>query len=279
MADLVTQDYVQNVVPAAGGANPGAPGLASLISAVSGAVERYCRRNFVPNRYREYYDAADQPFLMLRRTPVLALNALTLFPTGSNPISCTPDQFDLRPGIGRISFQPRFTGNFRGLYGPTGWFPNAGLNAVLVDYNAGFGFLTTGTNAIAAGASSVTPAAMSGFFNGQPWAITAGTGLIVDPGQVNQETPMVAASNGASFTATFAAAHAAGCQITGALIPPDIQLAVALAIGNLLNQPDLSKQRESQGKTVGYEYVIRAGELIFTPEIKAILDSYRDVIV
>jgi hypothetical protein len=47
----------------------------------------------------------------------------------------------------------------------------------------------------------------------------------------------------------------------------------------VLNEPDLTKQRESQGKTIGYEYVARAGDLIFTAEIINILNGYRDSVV
>ena len=277
MADLVTAAYVTSVTPAASGAD--STMLASLISAVSQAVERYCRRSFTPARYQEYHDAGAMPFLMLRRTPVLALNAVTFFPTGPNPINYAADQFDLRPEIGRLSFRPELTANFPGGYAQRAGFAYAGLNAILVDYNAGFGFLTTASAAIAAGPASVTPQAMSGLFDGQPWTITPSMDLTIDPDQDSQEIISVISTTATGFAAVFVNAHAAGCQISSSLIPQDIQLAAALAIGNVLNQPDLSKQRESQGKTVGYEYVARAGDLIFTPEIKAILDRYRDVLV
>jgi uncharacterized phiE125 gp8 family phage protein len=57
-------------------------------------------------------------------------------------------------------------------------------------------------------------------------------------------------------------------------IPDDLQLAAALAVGNLFNQPDLTKQREKIGAS--YYYIGRPGELAFTPEIKAILNLYKD---
>ncbi len=59
-------------------------------------------------------------------------------------------------------------------------------------------------------------------------------------------------------------------------IPDDLQMAAALAVGNLFNQPDLTKQREKIGAS--YYYIGRPGELAFTPEIKAILNLYRDQI-
>jgi hypothetical protein len=57
-------------------------------------------------------------------------------------------------------------------------------------------------------------------------------------------------------------------------IPDDLQLASALAVGNIFNQPDLTKQREKIGAS--YYYIGRPGELAFTPEIKAILNLYKD---
>ena len=57
-------------------------------------------------------------------------------------------------------------------------------------------------------------------------------------------------------------------------IPDDLQMAAALAVANLYNQPDLTKQREKIGAS--YYYIGRPGELAFTPEVKAILNLYRD---
>lgn len=275
MADLITSAYCSTVVPSSTAVNTQT--LAALISAVSDAIERYCRREFVPTRLIELYDSPDQPYLMLRQTPVLALNSVTLFPTGLNPIIYTAGQFALRPQVGRISFRPYAAGM------PEISFPCGltfrRLNAVEVDYIAGFGFTTDSAAAIPAGAQIVTPAAMIGLSINQPWAISAGTMLVVDPGSAVQETVTVSAVTADTFTALFTQPHAAGTVICGVLIPDDIALAAALAVGNVLNAPDLTKQRESQGKTIGYEYLARVGDLMFTAEILNILNRYRDSVV
>ena len=290
MADLISTTYAQQVVPALANTNPAT--LTVLISAASRTVQRYCRRNFVPNRYIERYDATELPYLMLRQTPVLGLNSVTLFPDGSNPTIFTPDQFALRPEVGRISIKPEVVATFSAFPWPgyggfgTTWgaagFWCGPLNAIQVNYNAGYGFLTQSPSAIPAGATTVTPTLMSRQSidpDWGNWAVVAGANLLVDAGTSAAETVTVISTTATNFSATFANTHSADCQLIGSLIPDDIQLACALIAGNLVNQPDLTKQRESLGKTVGYEYVIRPGDLLFTPEILAILNRYRDSLV
>ncbi|MGC8624473.1 MAG: hypothetical protein ACP5VQ_04330, partial [Phycisphaerae bacterium] len=153
------------------------------------------------------------------------------------------------------------------------------LDAVQTDYIAGFGFTTISTVAIVPGVQIVTPAAMTGMNMGQPWAMQEGVTLLIDPGTAVEEMVTVSLVAGNTFTATFAQAHIAGAVICGVVIPDDIAFATALAVGNVLNAPDLTKQRESQGKTIGYEYLVRAGDLIFTTEITNILNRYRDSVV
>jgi hypothetical protein len=275
MADLISSAYCSTVVPASANANPAA--LAAIISAVSDAIGHYCRRNFIPNAYTELYDSPSRPYLMLRQTPVLRLDSVTLFPTGLYPLVCTADQFDLRPRIGRISFKPQAA---QCLAVPFPWRQGfRRLDAVEVQYIAGFGFITTGSQPILPGVQTVTPAAMTGINIDTPWAIDTDTQLIIDPGAAVQETVTVSEALSGSFTATFAQPHAAGAAICGVMIPDDIALAAALAVGNVLNEPDLTKQRESQGKTIGYEYLARMGDLIFTTEISNILNRYRDPVV
>ncbi len=275
MADLITSAYCASVVASSGNAN--AATLAAIISAVSDSVTRYCRRSFIPARFVELYDSSNQRFLMLRQTPVLLLNSVTLFPTGLNPISYTPDQFDLRPQVGRISFKPQATATLEMPFPYS--FGYRRLNAIEVDYIAGCGFTTTTASAIVPGIQNVTPAAISGVNNNQPWTISAGATLVVDPGAAAEETVSVSAVTTNTFTAAFTQAHSVGAIICGVVIPDDIALATALAVGNVLNQSDLTKQRESQGKTIGYEYLVRPGNLIFTMEILNILNNYRDSVV
>ncbi len=275
MADLITAAYCSTIVP--GTANVNAATLAAVISAVSDSVQRYCRRNFTPAAYTELYDSPNRPYLMLRQTPVLLLNSVTLYPTGLYPLVCTSDQFDLRPEIGRISFKPQAA---QSLAVPFPWrLGFRCLDAVEVNYIAGFGFTTTSTLSVLPGEQVITPTAMIGVNINQPWAIEAGATLVIDPGTAVQETVTVSAVSGNTFTAPFTQPHAAGAVICGVQIPEDIAFATALAAGNIFNQPDLTKQRESQGKTIGYEYLVRAGDLIFTTEITNILDRYRDAVL
>ncbi len=227
---------------------------------------------------------------MLRQTPILGINSLTLFPDTSNPIVITADQLDLRPQVGRISIKPEVAAGFSdfpwiggGLLGTRGMgFSVWPLNAIQVDYNAGYGFLTQSSGPIAAGNSTVTPTAMTGQTPADdltPWAIAPGTVLTLDAGNADSETATVLTASATAFTGSFANAHQAGCQILGWQIPDDLQLACALLAGNLINQPDLTKQRESMGKTVGYEYVVRGGDLLFTSEILNLLTRYQDIVV
>ncbi len=275
MADLITSAYCSTVVPNC--ANVNLQTLAAIISAVSVSVTRYCQRDFIPTRLVELYDSPNQPFLMLRQTPILALNSVTLFPTGADPIICSAEQFDLRPQVGRISYKPQAAGllELPFLRG----FGFRRINAIEVDYIAGFGFTTSSLAGFPSGVQNVTPAAMNAVSINEPWAITVGAMLVMDPGTAVEETVTVSAVSADSFSATFTQAHDANAVICGVMIPDDIALATALAVGNVLNAPDLTKQRESQGKTIGYEYLVRMGDLIFTTEILNILNRYRDSVV
>ena len=280
MADLVPQSFVTSVIRSAAGIDPGI--LTDLISAASQTVQRYCRRSFIPNRYVELYDRPHTPYLMLRRTPVLALNSVTLFPTWPSPIVIPIDQIDLRPELGRICLKPQvdfppFAAAF--MLENSADLCSATRDVIQVDYTAGFGFLTTAAQVIAAGAGAAVPVAMNGWSQNQPWAIATGSALIIDPGTPNQEALTISAVTNNSFAASFVFPHESVTPIAGIIIPSDVQLAVALIVGNLLNQPDLTKQRESQGKTIGYEYTVRAGDLLLTPEIKTLLNPYRDTVV
>ena len=66
---------------------------------------------------------------------------------------------------------------------------------------------TSSALAVAAGSATVTPATMVS-------SIVAGTRLLIDQGQPNQETVTVTAVTATTFTATFANAHSAGFTIT-----------------------------------------------------------------
>lgn len=276
MADLITTEYVQSVVAAA--ADAPATTLAAIISAVSQRIVQYCRRDFSPNRYMELYDAPRSGQLLLRQTPVIALNAVTLLPTSNNPMTFTADQFDLRPTVGRVIFRPGAMAWFSAENWPFADLPIAGADAIEVDYVAGFGFMTSALAAIAPGQNTVIVENASGLSQGQPWLLQPGGLLTIDAGLITQETVAISAVSGNSFTAIFDLAHQAG-PLLGAVIPQDVQMAAALMVGNVINQADLTKARESQGRTVGYEYVVRPGDLFLTPEVQNLLMPYRDAMV
>lgn len=285
MVNLVTADYVSSVVASAGNVNSGT--LANLIAAASVVAQNYCRRELAPNRWVEKYDASSVGYLMLRQTPVLALNLVTLFPQSASPVTYNADQFDVQAGTGRISLLTDATAGFPDFWAlgamAEGGFAGIGRGRTEVDYTAGFGFLTTAGAAIAAGLQTVPVSAISGMAGEgnllQPWQIAAGTTLMVDPGLATQESVTVTGVAGNTLSATFLQPHANQAQLVGALIPADVQLGVALLVGNLINQADLTKSRESLGRTVGYEYFVRPGDLVMTAEIKALLGRYRDVVV
>src|SRR5262249_49025727 len=58
--------------------------------------------------------------------------------------------------------------------------------------------------------ATITPAAMSGSFNGVPWSIQPGTPIIYESGGANQENVLVVSVTPTSFTAIFQKSHAAG---------------------------------------------------------------------
>ena len=67
-------------------------------------------------------------------------------------------------------------------------------------------FKTSIASAIAVGAQTVTPAAMSGIVGGVSWSIQVGSALLVDSG-TNKEVVVVSAIASGTITAVFAKAH------------------------------------------------------------------------
>src|SRR5437016_672766 len=55
--------------------------LDALIAAVSAAIERWCRRNFVSTAYDEIYDGCGQDELVLRHFPLLSVERVAYEPT------------------------------------------------------------------------------------------------------------------------------------------------------------------------------------------------------
>lgn len=85
---------------------------------------------------------------------------------------------------------------------------------VLPLFNRAVPFDTTSAAGVAAGSRIVTPAAMSDTVLGVRWTIRVGSRLTIDTG-ASQEEVVVTAVTPATFTATFAQAHAAGFRIAG----------------------------------------------------------------
>ena len=54
--------------------------LGTLITAVSDAIEKYCRRRFVTQRYDELYDGGGDRRLLLRQYPVQSVQAVRYRP-------------------------------------------------------------------------------------------------------------------------------------------------------------------------------------------------------
>lgn len=55
--------------------------LDALIAALSAAIERHCRRNFVSTQYDEVYDGRDRTELVLRHFPILSIERVAGDPT------------------------------------------------------------------------------------------------------------------------------------------------------------------------------------------------------
>jgi len=97
----------------------------------------------------------------------------------------------------------------------------AQLDAVTITFTAGYGPVTSVAAAVATGSQIVTPASMAG--------IALGMLLVVDPDTVAQESVLVTAVTGTTFTATFALAHQAGAAINN--VPPDIRRCLMQCVG------------------------------------------------
>ncbi len=109
-------------------------------------------------------------------------------------------------------------------------------------------FKTSIASAIAAGAQTVTPAAMSGIVGGVSWSIQVGSALIVDSG-ASKEVVIVSAIGSSTFTAVFAKAHSTS---------------PVLVTGFVYNQGrDASGENDGatgSGTAVAAEYAYNAGD-------------------
>ena len=270
--DLITLTYAKLIARVTGSASDTL--LAALITAASDYARQFCRRDLSPRQYDELYDGSGRGFLVLRNAPLIALDTVTCGPSTSNPQSFAGDSFDMTPGQALISFKPTETADYFYGYSVSLQFP-VGVAAVRAQYAAGFGYRTSVAAAISAGNQTVTPAAMSGYTNG-PWSINSGDTLVIDSGLATEETVTVTATSSTTFTATFAKAHAAGAYVLGTVLPADLQFAVAQIVANMYRRPDSTLQSETLGKH-SWELRRKMDDVVLTPEVRATLARYRDV--
>lgn len=76
--DLIDLDRARQNLPSA--TNADEPTISTLISAVSRAVIRYCRRDFAPTDYDELYDGSGDRRLILRQYPLLKVGSVRYRP-------------------------------------------------------------------------------------------------------------------------------------------------------------------------------------------------------
>ena len=92
MPDLIDLDRARQNLPSA--SNNDEPTISTLISAVSRAARRYCRRDFVQTDYDELYDGSGDRRLMLRQFPLLKVAGVRYRPTIAlkvqNTLASTP---------------------------------------------------------------------------------------------------------------------------------------------------------------------------------------------
>jgi hypothetical protein len=78
MADLIDLDRARQNIPSA--ANTDEPTISTLISSVSRAIVRYCRRDFVQTDYDEVYSGSGERRLILRQYPLLKIASVRYRP-------------------------------------------------------------------------------------------------------------------------------------------------------------------------------------------------------
>jgi len=93
--------------------------------------------------------------------------------------------------------------------------PATGISTGVATSAMFFKTFSNNATAIAVGANTVTPVAVSGKIGNVPWSIQTGSALIIGAGSANQETVIVTAANSTTFTAPFTLIHPANTLITG----------------------------------------------------------------
>lgn len=87
MSDLITLDRARQNLPSS--VNADEPQIATLITAVSQAVQRWCRRDFTATSYDELYHGNGERLLVLRQYPVISVESVRSDPTAVMTISNT----------------------------------------------------------------------------------------------------------------------------------------------------------------------------------------------
>jgi hypothetical protein len=82
MADLITSDRAKQNIGQASFSPAEDTTIASLVSACSKAIEKYCRREFVSAPFDELYDGTQVNELLLRHFPILSIARVAYGPTG-----------------------------------------------------------------------------------------------------------------------------------------------------------------------------------------------------
>ncbi len=282
--DLITSTYAQSLSPACAAAS--APQLAAVITAASQMIETYCGRKFYAARYQDSYDstAASSGALVLRQVPLVQLNSVTLWPDDADEVFTAAD-FDLRYGLGRITFKASAMGSFP--WGDSAdaaggrWpWPQAGANSIQVDYFAGYGWVTALASPIVAGSNVTIPLAnTSGLVPEQgAWNASQATTIVLDDNTENREEISVSWNSSlAALVGSPMLNHAAAASVAGPLAPASVQIAAVIVAGNILSAPDLTKKAEGVGRAVGYQQQLRLGGLgvFLTPEVCTLLAPYR----
>src|SRR5712691_6382852 len=78
MADLIDLDRARQNIPTSTDGDE--PVIATLITAASRAVQRYCRRDFISTAYDELYNGTGDRRLILREYPILSVQSVRYRP-------------------------------------------------------------------------------------------------------------------------------------------------------------------------------------------------------
>lgn len=87
MSDLITLDRARQNLPSS--VNADEPQIATLITAVSQAVQRWCRRDFTATAYDELYHGNGERLLLLRQYPLISIESIRHDPTAVMTVTNT----------------------------------------------------------------------------------------------------------------------------------------------------------------------------------------------